>query len=113
MNHASTTPEDQHASPCAHDVRRYDFGTVHAAAKGMGMNIDLFMYGMEPLGLLLWWGDVAGMCAGVTKVLDAHAHVAARVRRGEATADTCAEPSCLPRPSGRPVVFPTAQTGLT
>ena len=77
-------------------MRRYDFGTVHAAAKGMGMNLDLFMYGMEPLGLLLWWGDVAGMCAGVTKVLDAHAHVAARVRRGEATADTCAEPSCLP-----------------
>ena len=56
------------------------------------MSIDVFTYGLEPLGLLLWWGDVAAMRAGVAKVLDAHAQVAACVRRGEATADTCARP---------------------
>ena len=73
-------------------MHRYDFGTVHAVAKGIGVSIDVFMYGLEPLGLLLWWGDVASMRAGVAKVLDAHAQVAARVRRGEATSDTCARP---------------------
>ena len=56
------------------------------------MSIDVFTYGLEPLGLLLWWGDVAAMRAGVAKVLDAHAQVAARVRRGEAASDTCARP---------------------
>ena len=58
----------------------------------MGTTIDFFMHGNEPLGLLLWWGDVAAMRAGISKVVDAHAQVAARVRRGEATADTCARP---------------------
>ena len=57
------------------------------------MTFDGFMmWGSEPLGLLLFWGDVAGMRAGLAKVVDAHAQVAARVRRGEATADTCAHP---------------------
>ena len=61
------------------------------------MTLDAFMqFGSEPLGLLLFWGDVAGMRAGLAKAVDAHAQVAARVRRGEATADTCAHPSSLP-----------------
>ena len=67
---------------------RYDFGTVHAVAKGFGIPVDTFMYGFGPLGLLLWWGDVAGMRAGLAKVLDAHTQVATRVRRGDATPET-------------------------
>ena len=33
-------------------MHRYDFGTVHAVARGIGFSIDVFMYGLEPLGLL-------------------------------------------------------------
>ena len=57
------------------------------------MNVDSFMYGMEPLGLLIFWGDVVAMRSGLAKVVDVHSQVLARVRRGDATADTCA-----PRP---------------
>ena len=69
---------------------RYDFRTTHAAAKQLGATIDEFMYGVQPLGLLLWWGDLAAMRAGVKKVLDAHRRVLTFVTEGEATADRCA-----------------------
>ena len=36
------------------------------------MNIDLFIFGAEPLGLLLFWGDLATARAAQAKVLDAH-----------------------------------------
>ena len=54
------------------------------------MMVDGFMMGHAPLGLLLWWGDVAGMRAGLAKVLDAHVQVLGRVHRGESSADSCA-----------------------
>ena len=72
---------------CAH---RYDFATVHSTAKGLFTSIDCFMYGAEVSSLLLWWGDVTAMRAGVAKVLDAHAKVLGSVQRGETSAETCA-----------------------
>ena len=59
--------------------------TVHPAAKGIGMMSDGFMLGHAPLGLLLWWGDVAGMRAGLAKVLDANGMSAEAVDRLELT----------------------------
>ena len=73
-------------------ARRYDFDSVHHVAKHWGANLDAFLYGSDALGLLLWWGDLGGMRAGVTKVLDAHRRLLARVRQGEATADGCVLP---------------------
>ena len=67
--------------------RRYDFDSVHHVAKTWIASVDVFLYGSETLGLLLWWGDLGGMRAGVTKVLDAHRRLLARVRQGEATAE--------------------------
>ena len=71
-------------------MRRYTFDVVHPAAKCIGANFDVFMCGMDPLGLLLWWGDVAAARAGFAKVLDAQKRVLARVRLGETTAEECA-----------------------
>ena len=48
------------------------------------------MYGVEPLFLLLWWGDVAAMRLGIAKLLDAHRRVLGLVQRGEATVEMCA-----------------------
>ena len=79
--HADGPPRPTHCAP-----HRYDFATVHPAAKGIGSATDTFMYGQELLGLLLFWGDVAAMRAGAAKVVDAHRRVLARVREGAATA---------------------------
>ena len=68
-------------------MRRYDFDTVHDCAKHIGMNIDLFIFGMDPLGLLLFFGDLAAARAGSAKVLDAHKRMHRRVRQGEAATD--------------------------
>ena len=48
------------------------------------------MMGLEPLGLLLWHGDLTAARTGFAKVLDAHKRVLARVRQGAASADGCA-----------------------
>ena len=80
-------------------ARRYDFDTVHAAAKQSGAAIDNCMIGYESLGLLLWYGDLRGARAGFAKVLDAHKRVLDYVRQGTASADGCVRrgsmPSCL------------------
>ena len=68
-------------------TRRYHFDTVHPAAKQFGINSDMFMYGFEPLAILLWHGDLATARAGFAKVLDAHRRILERVRQGEASAD--------------------------
>eukprot|EP00966_Prymnesium_polylepis_P004033 92301-Prymnesium_polylepis.2 len=75
-------------SPTRH---RYDFATTHPAAKGAFCYIDFFMFGFEPLALLLWWGDLRGMHAGLANMLDAHAQVLQRVRQGEISAEMCAD----------------------
>ena len=51
------------------------------------MNIDTFLFGLEPIALLLWWGNVAAMRAGVAKVLNGHAQILERVRRGASSAE--------------------------
>ena len=66
---------------------RYDFDAVHDTAKGFGTNIDWFLFGLEPLGILLWWGNLAAMRAGAAKVLHGHKKILERVRRGEAPAE--------------------------
>ena len=64
--------------------------------------------GMEPLFLLLWWGDLAAARAGFTKVLDAHKRMLARVRQGEATAGgTCAPIARITRLSNASVCVTT------
>ena len=72
---------------------RYEFETIHAPAKDFNMHIDVFMYGLEPLSVLLFWGDLKAMRTGAAKALDAHSNVLTLVRTGEAAADTCALPS--------------------
>ena len=76
---------------------RYKFASVHPAAKRLGQHFfcDYFMWGLEPTFMLLWWGDVAAMRAGVAKVLDAHSEVVGIVRRGEATVDMCGHHAAL------------------
>ena len=64
-------------------LRRYDFDTHHLAFKQYGAGIDNFAFGIEPLSLLLWWGDLKAMRDGVAKVLDGHRRLLARVRQGE------------------------------
>ena len=92
-------------------LRRYDFDTHHQACRQLGVGIDIFSYGIEPLSLLLWWGDLTAARAGFAKVphlpigrgppdvimgesgvwsraeqvLDAHKRILARVRQGEAS----------------------------
>ena len=47
------------------------------------------MYGLEPLGLLLFFGDLATARTGFAKALHAHKRVLARVRQGAASVDGC------------------------
>ena len=70
------------ASPvaAAHRAHRYDFDTVHPAAKQIGVNVDIFMFGSDAYGLLLFCGDLKAMRAGAAKVLDAHRRSLARVQ---------------------------------
>ena len=65
----------------------YEHEKVHPIAMAFGFGIDIFMFGVEPLGLLLFAGDVAAARAGVLKVLDAHKCVLTRVQQGVAQAD--------------------------
>ena len=68
---------------------RYDIDTIHSAAKVFGTNVDLFLYGADPLGLLLFCGDLKAARAGASKVADAHKRILARVQQGVATAYGC------------------------
>ena len=68
-------------------IQRYDFDKAHPVAKQFGIHLDTFLYGLEPLCLLLWWGDTEGMRAGVAKVMDGHKQMLARVEQSEATVD--------------------------
>ena len=68
------------------------------------MNVDVFMFGLEPLVLLLWWGDLAAMRAGAAKVLHAHRCVLDRVQRNETSAEMCASPTCRGEPFRGPTL---------
>ena len=73
-------------SPLVPVALRYDFTTVHPVAKGNFVSADIFFFGLEPLNMLLWFGDLKAMRTGVAKVLDCHRKVFASVQQGEATA---------------------------
>ena len=68
-------------------IEQYEHDAVHPIAKQMGFQTDVFMLGLEPLYLLLWWGDLKAMRDGVTKALHAHKSVLERVKQGAAPAD--------------------------
>ena len=75
---------------------RYDIDKAHPVAKQFGIHLDTFLYGLEPLCLLLWWGDAKAGRAGVAKVMDGHRQMLARVQQNEATVDGCAGHRQLP-----------------
>ena len=69
--------------------RRYDFEKLHDGMKQVGLGLDIFMFGLDPLGLLLFYGDLQGARAGLAKVEDAHKRLYARIRQGEVISDRC------------------------
>ena len=69
---------------------RYEYDTVHAVAKGFGSTLDVFLYGLQPHALLMFWGDLKGMRAGAAKVMDGHRKLLAQVQQGHVTAAGCA-----------------------
>merc|ERR1719161_3155144 len=66
-------------------LERYDFDKHHSKAKEIYFNTDVLHYGLGPLGLLLFFGDLATARRGIAKVLDAHERLLARVQEGLAT----------------------------
>ena len=60
---------------------------MHDGMKQVGTQIDLFLYGNEPFGLLLFFGDLTAARTGFAKVLDGQKRILARVRQGVASAD--------------------------
>ena len=67
-------------------LRRYDFDRLHDGIKKTQVNIDFFAYGMEGLGLVLFFGDLMAARAAHDKLAAAHARILERVQ-GVATAD--------------------------
>ena len=51
--------------------------------------MDLFAFGVEPLGQLNFFGDLTAARTGIAKVNDAHKRMLARVKQGAASADGC------------------------
>ena len=70
-------------------TRRYDFDKHHDGYKQIGTNMDLFAFGVEPLGQLNFFGDLTAAHTGIAKVSDAHKRMLARVKQGTASADEC------------------------
>ena len=62
---------------------------TYAAARQTGLTFDWFMFGNDPLGLLLGWGDMVAMRAGAAKVVGTHKRALARVREGGAPIEEC------------------------
>jgi len=70
------------------NIERYDFETAQTVThRQLGIDTDVFLFGLDALGLLLWRGDVRTMRAGVVKVLDGHRRLLAQVRQGEVMLD--------------------------
>ena len=67
--------------------RRYDFDKHHDGIKEIGVNVDQFMYGLEPFALLLFFGDLKAARTGFAKVNDAHRRVLQRVKQGVGAVD--------------------------
>ena len=79
-------------------TRRYDFDKHHDGLKQIGANIDLIAQGVEPLGLLNFFGDLTAARTGIAKVNDAHKRMLERVKEGAASADGCVLPTCTLSP---------------
>lgn len=86
-------------------VRRYSFETVHPTAKQNSLPIDIFLYGHEPFGLLLWLGDLKTARTGWAKIVDGHKRILASVQNGTATVDSCAEANAFKPSSLRPPLY--------
>lgn len=71
-------------------LHRYDFDTCHPVSKQTHMNTNFFAFGVEPLVMLLRWGDLLTVRAGIAKVLESHRKMLNQLQQGEATADGCA-----------------------
>ena len=63
---------------------------MHDGMKQVGTQLDLVLFGFEPVGLLLFFGDLTAARTGFVKVLDGQKRILARVRQGVASADGCA-----------------------
>ena len=73
----------------ASSLHRYDFEQGHEGMKQVGFGMDMFMFGLEPLGLLLFFGDLQGARAALAKVEDAHKRISDRIHQEEITLDRC------------------------
>lgn len=56
---------------------------------------DMFTYGMEPLGILLFYGDLATARMGLAKAVDAHRRIRTLVQQDVASVEGCARPGPL------------------
>ena len=65
------------------NIDRYDFDSVHIYHKTNNMNMDLFMFGGNELGLLMWYGDLISAKAGWSKQIDAWKQIHTLVANGE------------------------------
>lgn len=68
-------------------LEQYQFDVVHPVSKQMGAGVDMVLYGPEPAALLLWWGNLKAVRAGLRLVLDSHKTIATRVQQGEVPAE--------------------------
>ena len=66
---------------------RYDFDVVHPSAKVQGLKVDCFFYGQEPIALLLLFGDLKSVRAGIAKMVYGYERMLTSVQSGSATAD--------------------------
>jgi len=55
-----------------------------------GEHRDMYLWGVEPLGQLLWRGDLRAMRTGVVKVLDGHRRLLAQVQQAKTSANEVA-----------------------
>ena len=69
------------------NIEVYDFDKHHTLFKSLGFNMDFMMFGVQSLGLTLFFGDLATARAGLVKVADAHRRTLARVQSGAASAE--------------------------
>jgi len=65
------------------NVERYDFARFHEGHKTSACAMDVYLYGGNELGLLLWFGDVQTVRAGLRKQLDAWAEIRRLLDSGE------------------------------
>ena len=72
-------------SKLRNNIKTYDFESVHAECKSMGVTIDLFLYGLNEAGLLLWCGDVEAAKAGWRIQIESRRKMEALVQKGERT----------------------------